>query len=719
MKKLPDSPGVYLMKNAEGTIIYVGKAKSLKKRVPAYFQKSREKSPYTKKLAEQINDIEYIETGTEIEALILESNLIKEHQPRYNIVLRDDKSFLYIKVTSDEDFPRISLVRHHEMKQNKNAKYYGPKTSAEKTRKTLKLLKKLFPHKHCGLVIDWLEHGNVRVTNKVLKYPCIDYHIKRCQAPCIGAISPEEYKKTVKKITDFLEGKYGAIIQELKKEMQSTVAEKKFEKAAVIRDKIKAVETTLSRQHVSDPAGQSRDVINFIAYDERIFFNLFLIREGQLIDQENFVFDAKEEQNPEAIMSAFMREYYAQTSNVPAEILAQAEPLDKKLLEKWLKVKITVPKTGKKERLLSLGSKNAHSFARQSHARWERDRDLEKELHSLQKLFAAGKSPAPPAQTKARRGSSARLPGRQTKRDSGARIKRIEAYDISHWGGTLTTGSMVVFENGKPKKSNYRHFRLRTTANKNDDYQSMAEILERRLEKLSETKTPYIIKKAAKNDYAFIKSVRARTKDEDLKKFWIMKDNKKIIGSIGLRKREGDIEEAFGLWVDEAYHEHKLGHVLLRHALSKCPDKKMYIVCSEKLTDYYEQMGFRKVKKMPAFMEKSLQKCREIYEGPVDGFMIEKKILEESFAQKPDLIIIDGGKGQLKAATDVRKKLKLEIPMIALAKKNEEIFLPGQSSPLTIPRDNELSKLFQRIRDEAHRFALNYNKLLRKKSLLE
>lgn len=576
-KTFPDAPGVYLMKNREGDILYVGKAKNLKKRVQTYFQRSRTQSPYTKKLVEQIDNIEYIETETEIEALILESNLIKEYRPKYNIVLRDDKSFLYIKITTNEDFPRISLVRHADMKQDKNAKYYGPKTSAEKTRKTLKLLKKLFPHRHCGLNIDWLGEGNVMVTNKVLKYPCIDYHIKRCQAPCIGAITPEEYRKTVKKITGFLEGKYSDIVKELKEEMQQAVGGKQFEKAAVIRDKIAAIENSTARQRITDTDGRSRDVINFITDGRRIFFNLFIIREGQLIDQENFIFGAEEEQNAEAIIAAFIREYYKNTANLPREILIPNEPEDKNLLLKWLGAKIIVPKIGKKEKLLQLGLKNAHSFARQSRARWEKDRELQDEFESLKKLLKVTKP-----------------------------IRRIEAYDISHLGGTHTTGSMVVFENGKPKKSDYRHFRLRGTAEKNDDYQSMTEILTRRLARMGGEGTQQEKQQsgsADKNEYEFTREIRPRT--------------------------------------------------------------------------------------------------------------------TESFAKTPDLIIIDGGKGQLKAGTDVRKKLKLDIPMVAIAKKHEEIFLPGQSAPLAIPRDSEISKLFQHIRDEAHRFALNYNKLLRKKNLLE
>ncbi|MEK7085593.1 MAG: excinuclease ABC subunit UvrC, partial [Patescibacteria group bacterium] len=288
LKNLPKAPGVYKMIDKEGRVIYVGKAKDVSKRIKQYFQKNYEHSTRTRKLLENVTNIETIIVDSELEAVILEHNLIKQLQPKYNVIMKDDKNYVYIKITL-EDFPRVQIVSRIE---KDNAKYIGPKTAAHKVQETFKILKKIFPFRHCGLDIKIIKDNEVEITNKVIKYPCLDYYIKRCIAPCIGKCSIKEYQKIIKNVENFLEGKTENILKDLKRQMQEYSAAKNFEKAAKIRDKLLKIEEIVERQKVQDQNQEDKDVINYCVSQDRAYFNLFQIRDGKLIGQENFTLSA-------------------------------------------------------------------------------------------------------------------------------------------------------------------------------------------------------------------------------------------------------------------------------------------------------------------------------------------------------------------------------------------------------------------------------------------
>ncbi|MBI5753556.1 excinuclease ABC subunit UvrC [Candidatus Peregrinibacteria bacterium] len=683
---LPKSPGVYKMIDGEGRVIYIGKAKDLSKRVKQYFQKDYQHSTRTRKLMENVQDIETIIVDSDLEAMILEHNLIKQLQPKYNVIMKDDKNYVYIKITK-EDFPRIQLVRKIE---KDNAKYIGPKTAAHKVKETFKVLKKIFPFRHCGLDIKMIQKNSsnkakhqVLVTHKVLKYPCLDYYIKRCIAPCIGNCSIEEYREIIKNVENFLEGKSENIVNDLKEKMRRYAKKKEFEKAVKVRDKIKKIEQILETQKVQDTDQTNKDVINYCITQNKAYFNLFQIRDGKLIGQENFILSAQEveeDQNSE-VLSAFLKQYYKLATDIPKEIYLPHSPEGQLEIEK--KVSIIIPKIGLKNKLLEMSLNNARIFADRNKPSWkEESLSGENALKELQKILKINKS-----------------------------LKRIECYDISHLSGTDTVGSMIVFQNGAPKNSLYRKFKLKTINNKPDDYKSMEEVLTRRFSRISlnYTHKEYILKKATKKDTKFIESnnkVNLKTTD---RAFYVIAKGKEQIGFISVKKYNDKVSELRNLWIKKKARGAKLGYKLIKEAIKKSKLKRVYISCKSKIKDYYLIAGFEEIKKIPEEINKHKEVCYMVYDT-------YKHKDDESFSQIPDLVIIDGGKGQLAVAEDVFKKLKLEIPHISLAKRLEEIFLPNNPTPILLGHHNEALKLLQRARDEAHRFAISYNQDLRSRT---
>ena len=559
------------MLDGAGKILYVGKAKNLRSRVKQYFQKDYQHSTRTQKMISQVKNIETIETDTELESLLLESNLIKEHRPKYNILMKDDKSFVYIKVDLDEDFPRIRVVREREIPKsygstasaqrelhrrerrsakpmqlmragrvknlampvlneaeliNKRAKYFGPKLASSKVYETLRILKKLFPFRHCNLNILWkgaTENSGenlqispnknlVEVTNRVIDFPCLDYFIKRCPGPCIGAVSPVEYKKVVQQVVDFLEGKNDELEKSLRTQMQEAASQKLFEKAAKIRDKLLAIESITERQKVTDPERRDTDVINFTTELGRVYFAILMIRNGKLIAQENFVFDAlemsAEDRNLNEIMDSWITQYYERAAEIPEEILIPDEIEDKETLEARLtqkresKVKILNPQKGAKNHLLELAHKNAVSFSKQYRIKWLAEARGETALARLAEVLKNYLSDA--SARRERAGQSEGAPKLGATERGPSLLKRVEGYDISHLGGNETVGSMVVFENGSSKSAHYRHFKIRTVSGKPDDYRCMEEVLMRRLKYLAK-KVTVKIRKAGKKDVPKIK----------------------------------------------------------------------------------------------------------------------------------------------------------------------------------------------------------------------
>lgn len=838
VKGLPSGPGVYKFVG-DGRVLYVGKAKNLKSRVQTYFRKDDKRVMRLKKMVEGADDLEYIEVDSELEAFILETNMIKELKPKYNVLMKDDKNYVYIKITQGEDYPRIEVVRKME---KDGARYFGPKTSATSAREMIDLLHKLFRFRNCKLGIKALDakdtDGNLKVeiTNKVINFPCLEYHIKRCDAPCIGKITPEEYQKNIDEIIAFLEGKHGKVIEFLKVRMGEAVAAKNFEYAAKLRDKLLAVERVQERQKISEATHENRDVISFVIQGDKAFFNLFVVRDGKLINQENFVIDTKLKGlvDPEDVdlrselLERFMKDYYEHTADFPKEILVSEEEIDVEFMEMWLemhaevKVKIRVPKKGKKSKLLELSLKNAQSFAKQCQIKW--DSDEARTVGACAELAEALGIPE---------------------------IKRIECFDISHLSGHETVASMAVFENGKPKKSDYRHFMIKTLSKGDiDDFKSMEEVLARRLKylvgkqesELDKVKAGWKgwkLRKVKKDELKVVNKLKKAggwNPAESVKGYFLLENEGEVRGLVCLDQK-GDVFHLKNVFLEEDVRGQGLGKFMISKVLSSMKEDQLYIVTGKRLQEYYEDFGFSVVKKVPDELSDSVKACEKkfsegvavmlfdkvesfskyadfrvssteeegdmLYEakvfGAVVGSVIMKKegrhfalsemctedayrdaglyerLLEKalkdcdepklyistkdpdrflklgfeemknppkeievgkgevllgyyrskqsksdpSFGAMPDLIVIDGGKGQLSSAMKAVEVSGVCVNICSLAKKQEDVYLPGQSSPVHLRKDSQAQYLVQRIRDEAHRFAITHNRKRRDKEMLK
>ena len=459
LRKLPDKPGVYLMHDKNDTIIYVGKAVVLKNRVRQYFQSSRGKSPKIQRMVEQIAWFEYIVVDSEMEALILECNLIKEHQPKYNTMLKDDKHYPYIRLTVNEDYPRIMLAR--ERKKDK-AKYFGPYTSGQAVHDSIDLLKKTYFIRSCNKVLP-RDIGKER--------PCLYYHMGQCKAPCQGYVSKEEYHENIGQVEEFLNGNYALITKRLEEQMMKFSEEMEFEKAAEYRDLLFSVKRLAEKQKADDEMNVERDIIAFATAGDEAVAQIFFVRNGKMVGREHFYLTGVENEERSTIMANFIKQFYSGTPHIPKELLLSNETDDLELLESWLtarrgkKVRIVVPKKGSKERLVELAEKNA-SFVLQKDS--ERIAEQEKRTKGALNEIAGW-----------------------LELES---LNRIEAFDISNTSGFENVASMVVFEGGKPKKADYRKFKTRTIAGP-DDYASMKEVLTRRFEhakkELDELKETY------------------------------------------------------------------------------------------------------------------------------------------------------------------------------------------------------------------------------------
>ncbi|MBI2453559.1 GNAT family N-acetyltransferase [Candidatus Peregrinibacteria bacterium] len=631
-----------------------------------------------------------------------------------------------------EDFPSITLVREQALKKTgkaPGAKYFGPKLASSKVYETMRILKRLFPFRHCRLKIrvrdaqmDSAENlaiapqkDAVEVGNRIIDFPCLDYFIKRCPGPCIGAISPNEYKKIVQQLLDFLNGKTGDLEEALKTQMTEAASSKLFEKAARIRDKLLALQRISERQKVTDPDRKDTDVIHGTAEGGHLYFSVFMIREGMLVNHENFVLDAPEisdlssEQGDFAeTFHSFLLQYYERSADIPKEILIPDEIEDPETLEAWLtrnkgeRVKLLFPKRGDKNKLLELCLKNAVSFAKQYRLKWLAEQ-------------ACKEAPSRLAAVLGLRNAS---------------LRRIEGFDISHLGGNETVGSMVVFENGIPKSEHYRHFAIRTVSGKPDDYRSMEEVLMRRLKYLK-TSEKIRIKKATKASESLIagwgRSAGWRELSEgkpDLENFFILYRENKVIGMVRLLELQKGIFEISGLFIAPEYRGEKLSYIFLEKLIGRVKDTRarFYIAVEKDIIQHYAEFGFIEVKEAPQAVKERRQQRQNI-----DGkdyvslafYKAKKKPSDPSFSSKPDLLVVDGGKGQLGMALAAQKSLRLDIPAISLAKRLEEIYLPQQQAPLLLEEGDEALKLLQRIRDEAHRFAITFQRKQHSKNLLQ
>jgi excinuclease ABC subunit C len=547
LKRLPDRPGVYLMKDARGTVIYVGKAQSLRNRVRSYWQKQTGggESQLIRSVIDRIVDLEYTMTDSVSEALLLEINLVKRYRPRYNVRLKDDKSYPFIKITLADDFPKVERTRKLPAD---GSRYFGPYASASSVDEAMNLIRRLFPFRTCGL--------DIHEGRKAIERPCLLYHIKRCQAPCVGYIGKAEYRADIAQIERFLEGRQEDVARELTKQMQAASEATEYERAAALRDKVKAIERTMESQKMAAHASTEEDVLGLARQDAQAAVQLFAVRGGKMVGRDVFLLDAPRETDDATVLSGFVQQYYSRATSTPPVVLVPALPDDAADLEEMLTacrgaaVRLHVPRRGAKRELLELATRNATETLAREHARWLADQG--KTLAALEELADALDLPAVPT--------------------------RIECYDISNFQGAQSVGSMVVFEDGKPRTGEYRRFRIKEVKGAND-YASHQEVLRRR---------------------------------------------------------------------------------------------------------------FRRAKAG------------------------EEGVEEELRWQLPDLVVIDGGKGQLSAAKEVLDDLGYhDLAVVGLAKEREEIFLPDREAPVLLPTTSSALYLMQRLRDEAHRFAIAYHRSLR------
>jgi excinuclease ABC subunit C len=549
---LPNKTGCYLMKNADGQVIYVGKAVKLRARVRSYFHSNQE-HPRTRQLVKNIADIEWIVVGSELEALILEMNLIKKHRPRYNVRMKDDKRYPYIKIHWADAYPKVTVTRNMV---SDGSRYFGPYTSVWAVHQTLDVLRRIFPYLTCDR----------EITGEDTR-ACLYYDIKLCNAPCIGAVSKDEYRQMIADFEAFLNGRTNDIVKRMQIDMSEAADELRFERAAVIRDQLKAIRAVVERQKVVFPDDYvDSDVIAMARSDREACMQVFFIRGGKLIGREYFLMEGTDDTPDSDVLAEFIKQFYDQVPSVPGQVMLPQEVEETRIIEEWLntkrggkKVKMLIPKRGQKRELVQMAAENAADTLGALQAQWEADtHKQEQALAELQKHLELSEPP-----------------------------NRIECYDISNTQGTAITASMVVFEQGVPKKAHYRRFNIRTVTGP-DDFASMEEALRRR----------------------------------------------------------------FNRW--QAAQD-----------TAKKPGKKP----------------------------------------------------DRSFASLPDLLIVDGGKGQLSRAVKILEEYELmeRVPVAGLAKRQEEIFVPGKARSILLPRKSEGLYLVQRVRDEAHRFAITAHRKRRSK----
>jgi excinuclease ABC subunit C len=599
---LPGTPGVYIMRDRAGTIIYIGKAISLRNRVRTYFGSLKGQVAKVWRMVEMVYDFEYILTDTELEALVLENQLIKQHKPRYNIRLKDDKTYPYIKVTLSEEWPRVVPTRN--VQAGDGNLYFGPFPGMSTVYDMIDLLDKLFPFRTC----------DKEITGKDAR-PCMQYFLHRCLGPCAGLGDKKSYDDAIKQVVMFLDGKQEAIVKGLRAQMESASEDLQFERAAVFRDRIRRLESVIEQKRVFTTATADEDVIALARRDGEACVQIFFIRAGKLMGREDYMLEGTAEAEPAEIMEGFIGQFYEDAKYVPPKILVQHEVSDAEVIQAWLrerrgtKVAISVPRRGEKRELIELAARNAAESLEQLRLKYLSDE--QKATAALTELQEVLRLPVWP--------------------------RRIECYDVAHLQGTDVAGAMVVFEQGVPQKKEYRRFQIRTVSN--DDYSSMDEMLTRRFKRSAAERSAFERAEALEN---------ARRGDRD----------EPAPGADFEAASRLEYEQASGD-IDRADSESE----------------------------------------MVAKSERSRQGAAAAAEG--------------GWAVLPDLVVIDGGKGQLARAHGVLKGLGLDdIPVISLAKRDEEIFLPGRSEPVVLEFRSEALRLLQRVRDEAHRFSNTYNRKL-------
>ena len=560
LRNAPNRPGVYIMKDVRGNVLYVGKASVLSNRLRNYFGSPANLPNKIRRMLGQLDDFECIVTDTEAEALILENTLIKRHKPRYNARLKDDKTYPYLKIDLAEDFPKVYITRKVA---KDGGRYFGPFATAGTVRQTMDLIKRLFPYRSCTKAI----------TGKDVR-PCLEYYINRCVAPCTGLASKEDYAKVINQVTLFMEGDTEAVTTDLRTNMEKASEELEFERAAVLRDRMRSVQKVADEQHIKVDANpiSDMDVIAFTQSDSDTWVEVFFIRHNKLVGRDHFFMDGAQDELPGLVMGQFIKQFYQSASAIPPRILLQHPLEEEELIGDWLRdlrggaVRLVLPQRGQHKKLIDMVAENARQGLEHHRVRWLDNTDV---IH----------------------GAMAEL---QEELSLPTDLRRMECYDISHIQGTNTVASMAVFEDGKPKSSEYRRFKIKTVEGV-DDFESMREVLRRRFKRMAD----------------------ARAK--------------------GNRPEDNGTNSKDASW----------------------------------------------------------------------GIF-------------PDLVLIDGGKGQLSAALEVFLEMGLDnVPLASLAKENEWLYVPHTPEPIVLARNSQALYLVQRIRDEAHRFAITYHRNLRSKSSLK
>ena len=553
LRLTPAKPGVYLMKDANDTVLYVGKASVLRNRVRSYFVPEDTLATKTRLLMNQVSDFEYIVTDTESEALILENTLIKRYKPRYNVRLKDDKTYPYLKIDLQEEFPRVYITRKIS---NDGARYFGPFASAGSVRQTMDLVKRLFPYRSCTKTITGVDPR-----------PCLEFYINRCIAPCSGHASQDDYLDVIRQVIMFMEGNTEEVTQQLHEKMLGASENMEFERAAILRDQINSIEKVLEDRDIKVDSGKlvDLDAIALASSENESSVEVFFIRNGKLIGRDRFLMEGTKEETPGSILGQFIKQFYQSAVVIPPTILLQHDIEDVDVLVQWMSntrggsVKLTSPKRGINKKIIDIVYENAQQGLLQKRVSWMNNKGvIEEAVNELQEQLSLPNVP-----------------------------QRMECYDISHIQGSNVVGSMVVFQDGKPRPDHYRRFRIKTVEGV-DDYASMKEMLRRRFERLGKSR---------------------------------------------LSEQSGKVD---------------------------------------------------------------------------------------SWGIVPDLVVIDGGKGHLSAGLEVLLYMGLDdVPLASLAKENEWIYVPDSSEPIILPRNSQALYLLQRMRDEAHRFAITYHRNLRSKGSLK
>lgn len=693
--KVTTDPGVYRWLDAKGDVLYVGKAKNLRKRMQTYVAGKAKNSAWTEIMVRQIADFHVTVVKNELEAFMLESNLIKELKPKYNIMLKDDKGYVYVRISTHERYPRIEVVRRIGTDK---AKYFGPfTTGSQMTERTIEMLDSILHFRACRVSLDALN------ADKPLSgSPCLDYQIGRCIGLCIGSVSEAEYMQRIKAVISFFRGNLTDTKKAAQAAMKEAAKDQKFERAARLRDALSFIEEMEKRQSISDTSGEDIDVFGLAARGGKWQAVILRQRDGRLVQELTFALRGDADTTAEA-MTQLLAQFYNETTDLPSTILISEPLAEKAVLEEWLRtmkgtaVTIAVPERGRKSALLTMAMKNADEKVAEQFAAWEAEaRKVEDALQGLTKIVGLSVLP-----------------------------KRIEGYDISHLGGTATVGSMVVFVDGKPKREHYRSFNITTVRDGDiDDYKSLAEVLRRRLKYLTDdllTLTEkwksegVTIAKAKKAEEAFIIETSQKNSDKigtdtiTYKDYLVARQKDVVIGFGRIFTYPGGTVGLRSVWVADEMRGKGLGTLVVRSLLAKVKKGKVYAQVMPSLVEWYQELGFQEVREPPDVLKKKIEQWKQDHPAQTVGgimvYIVHKKKPDPSFSSHPDLLLIDGGKGQLSAVVSVLQDMGLTIPVAGLAKREEEIFLPGQSLSERVPKDSEARFLLQRVRDEAHRFA--------------